>query len=439
MSKRAKKPQTSVNKFPGYEFVAERDGISEWKLKKNGLTVLYKEFKGTGVITTNITYQVGSRDEAVGETGIAHMLEHMLFKPTRADLRRRTDSGAMKFERDTGCILNANTWKDRTTYFFSYPTTYFEHALSIEAERMNDVVLTDKEFQPERSNVLSEFDMYFGDPKFALSVSLVGTAFHSHPYGHETIGFREDIERYTVEKLERFYQQFYRPDNATMMVIGDVTRSSALSAVAKAFGHIQNPALPIPRHSIIEPKQEGLRRANIVRESNTNLLAIGIKHAGYPEDDWFRTAVLFDVLAGRADSVLHKLLVDTGLASSVEYMIEPASEQNLGIIYVSLAKGVKHADVEEKVLSSVRKLRNKDIENDTKKAVQSMLTNELFARDSSLSLAMGLTEDVAAGDWKTFTEVEKKLTSITPSNIVALIQDLFTERNLTIGYFIGTK
>jgi len=160
----------------------------------------------TGVVTSNITYKAGSRDEANGETGIAHMLEHMLFKPTTQDLKKNIDSSAMQLERETGCIINANTWKDRTTYFFSYPVEHFSRALQVEAERMQDVVITDKEFLPERGNVLSEFDMYNGDPHFALNVQMVCAAFHSHPYGHETIGFREDIERYTPAKLQRFTQ-----------------------------------------------------------------------------------------------------------------------------------------------------------------------------------------------------------------------------------------
>ena len=177
MSNKQKKHKNDSKR--DYKHIQTIKDIAEFRLQ-NGLRVLHKEHKGTGVITTNITYKVGARNEKRGETGIAHMLEHMLFKPTKADIKKKIDSGAMQFERETGCILNANTWKDRTTYFFSYPKQYFSRALRIEAERMHGVVLTDAEFQPERNNVLSEFDMYFGDPQFALSLEMVSSAFHSH-------------------------------------------------------------------------------------------------------------------------------------------------------------------------------------------------------------------------------------------------------------------
>ncbi|MEX0931001.1 MAG: pitrilysin family protein, partial [Candidatus Paceibacterota bacterium] len=377
-------------------------------------------------------------DEMIGETGIAHMLEHMLFKPTLRDTTLGSASGAMKFERDTGCILNANTWKDRTTYFFNYPRSYFSHALAIEADRMNNVILSDKEFQPERNNVLSEFDMYFGDPMFALTTTLIGSAYHAHQYGHETIGFREDIESYTVEKLQQFYSNYYRPDNATLIVIGDIELGKALSTITDHFGKIDNPTTSIPRIHAREPKQEGIRRSNITRTSNANLLAIGVKHDAFPTAEWLETMILFDVLCGRSDSVLHKLLVDTGLASKVEYMIEPTSEPNLGIIYISLAQNVNHAEIEKKVLQCVRSLTTTDIVKDTKKAIQSECTEIVFVRDNSIRLAMALTEYASAGNWEEFTNLKNTLSNITSRKLLGRAKKLFRDSNLTIGTFIGT-
>ena len=125
MSKKPLQKKTS-SPVPGYTFIKKAGGIKEFQLKSNGLRVLFVPRPGTGVITTNITYLVGARDEARGETGLAHMLEHMLFKPTVFDKKAGRDSGAMHFERNVGCILNANTWRDRTTYYFSYPIEHFD-------------------------------------------------------------------------------------------------------------------------------------------------------------------------------------------------------------------------------------------------------------------------------------------------------------------------
>lgn len=242
----SKLPKTPATLSKHFKHVKTEGGISEYVHTKNGLRVLHKHIPGTGVVTTNITYLVGARDEQPGETGIAHMLEHMLFKPTKQDLAQKLEAGATRFEREVGAVLNANTWKDRTTYYFSYGVEHFSRVLGIEASRMRDVVLTDKEFLPERTNVLSEFDMYNGDPQFALSVAMTSTAFYSHPYGHETIGFREDIAAYTTEKLQRFYNHFYRPNNAVLMVLGDIELATALNDIHTHFGELTpEPAVEI--------------------------------------------------------------------------------------------------------------------------------------------------------------------------------------------------
>jgi zinc protease len=422
----------------GYDFVRKAGPVEEYRLKTNGLRVLYYNRPNTGVITTNITYLVGARDEARGETGLAHMLEHMIFKPTKADMKAGITSGrGMKFERETGAVLNANTWKDRTTYYFSYPTKYFTEALQIEAERMTGVVLTDEVLKPEQGNVLSEFDMYNGDPGFALSVAMVNTTFHSHPYGHETIGFREDIEDYTAEKLDKFYKNYYRPDNAVMMVIGDVNRETALKEVRNCFKDIENPAAEIPRFSIREPKQEGIRRVSIERPSTTNILSIGFKHAGFPSKDWFIANIMGYVLTSGQDSVLHRLLVDSGMASNVATMIEPTSETNMGSINVYLAPEYTHTEVESLIMKALEQLRAKDISGLVAKAKERAITGEIIDRDSSLSIAGDLTEYVAAGDWTVYTEALRLIDSISANDVITCMKQTFTTNNLTIGEFIG--
>ncbi len=438
MSKSQKNNRTKAT-TPGYVHIRTVHDISEYRLKKNGLTVLYKHIPDTGVVTTNITYRVGAKDEVTGETGLAHMLEHMLFKPTKQGLKKKIDSGAMQFERETGCILNANTWQDRTTYFFSYPKEHFTRALAIEAERMVDVVLSDKEFLPERNNVLSEFDMYFGDPHFALNQAMMATAFHAHPYRHETIGFRQDIEAYTTEKLERFYCNYYRPANATMMVIGDIDEKIALSEVKKTFSHLQNPTTPIPRITTVEPKQEGVRRISIERHSSTNLLILGVKHAGMPEKEWFMMSTLLAVLTEGPESVLHKALVDTGRVTRVEGTLNPGADMNMASLTITLAPGTIHAEIEAEVRALIKGLTASVITPLLKKIVARTLTDEYIARTSSLRIAMELTEYVATGDWSVYFDTEKILKNITTKDLLTLVKANFDESQLTIGYFIGTK
>jgi zinc protease len=432
--------QTKLGNDSKQDFVLIKkyEDIKEYRLK-NGLTVLYKEIKGTGVVTTNITYNVGARNENIGETGVAHMLEHMLFKPTKQDLQKKIDSGAMQFERETGCILNANTWKDRTTYFFCYPKEHFTRALTIEAERMHDVIISDSEFQPERGNVLSEFDMYFGDPQFALSVAMVSTAYHAHPYGHETIGYREDIERYTTEKLKAFYNKFYDPQNATLMIIGDVREKEALTEAARVMGTLKTNGVQILPPEVGEPKQEGLRRIEIERNAISNVVALGVKHGGFPDKEWFTTMLLFAILTDGPDSILYKKLVDTGLSPKIDTVLEPTSDENLGIIFVTLSKKATHEQIEKIVLDTVASITPKEITLAYKKIKEKIITAELIGRESSLKIAMELTEYVSARKWETYFDTVKMIESINTKDIVDESRKLFDRRQMTIGRFIGKQ
>ena len=434
MSKKAKK--NVKPRVTGFTFVREAQGVFEYKLVANDLTVLIDERPGTEVITSNITYKVGARDEITGESGLAHMLEHMLFKPTKNDIKNKIDSGAMKFERDTGCILNANTWKDRTTYFFSYPKEYFSKAIAIEADRMNNVVLSDKEFLPERGNVLSEFDMYFGDPYFALDKTMISTAFHSHPYGHETIGHREDIENYTVEKLKMFYEKYYQPSNATLTISGDIQTKEALNIVKDSFSAIKN-TQTINKAYPLEPKQEGIRRDTVRRDSTMNIISIGFKHAGFPSHEWFAVSTFLSVLADGPDSILHRQLIDSNLASRVSYSLEPGSDTNLATISITLVEGSKHEEIENKVLTTIRNLNKQDINKSVKKVFAKTLTEEVLTHSSSLGFAMELTEYIAADDWTKYFDTEKMLKSLNVKEVLE-VKKLFADDNLTIGRFIGT-
>lgn len=439
MSKKLNKNKKNSKKITGFSFIKSIDCFSEYVLDVNGLIVIHHEMPGTGIVTTNITYRVGARDEAKGETGLAHMLEHMVFKPTKKDLRNKVDSGSMQFERETGAILNANTWKDRTTYFFSYPKEYTQRALHIEADRMDNVIISDREFLPERGNVLSEFDMNNGEPEFALSVAMVGTAFLSHTYGHETIGFREDIEDYTAKKLQNFYKKHYRPNNAVLMVFGDVTLHEALSLVKKEFQTKSNPNKLEEKKYPREPKQEGMRRVEVVRESNTNILALGVKHKGFPSKEWYETALLFDVLTSGPESILHKVLVDTGRVVRVDSMIEPTSDINLGAIFITLAKGTPADKIETEIMDLLNKLTAKDVRTLLKKNIELTKTDIFFGRGSSLKKAMDMTEFAAAGDWSEYLNTIKKIESITAEDIVTQQKQLFVADNMTIGNFIGKK
>ena len=441
MSKKAKIKSTKKSPVPGFEFVDAAKGISEYRLRKNGLRVLHLERKGTGTVTSNTMYLAGSRDETRGETGLAHMLEHMAFKPTKEDLKKGYKLGAsIQFQSETGCLLNADTWKDRTRYYFTYPTKYIDQALEIASAQMTDVLL-DYDFEPERNNVLSEFDMYNGDPLFALEIEMRSSVFRSHPYGHETIGYREDIEDYTPEKLKQFYQTYYRPDNATIVIVGDVTLLEALAKVKRHFGHKEVPSTPIPRFHVREPKQEGVRRVSIKRPSSTNIVSFGFIHPGLGNDQkgWLTHWIMGSVLADDATGYLAKHLIDTGKASDISYYQEPTGQSNMGMLNITLAPGITHEAIEREALKIIAEAPNSELKKLVKRVKVQEVTEELFLRTHSQKIARELTEYTAAGDWKLYNQVTKVMESITVSEIKKAMSERFKPDEMTIGYFVGTQ
>ena len=421
-----------------FTLLKEVENIKEFSLKSNGLRVVYLHIPDTGVITSNIVYHVGSRDEMPGETGLAHMLEHMLFKPTTFDIARKQSGAAMVFEREIGVLLNATTSKDRTNYYFSYPKEHLSRALRIEAERMNSVVLTDKEFLPERTNVLSEFDMYNGMPEFALEKNMLGAAFMSHPYGHEVIGSREDIESYTTKKLGRFYETHYMPNNATLIVVGDVTEDTLFEEVYTSFSSLQSKVL-LPKAIINEPTQEGIRHISIERPSTTNIVAIGIKHPGFPSREWNETVALLKILADGPDSILHRALVDTGKAAQVHSLFDTGCETSVAMILITLSAPKKHQTILDEALTLINSVRKEVLAAELKKTIAQIVDTEPFSRDSSFKIAAELTEYVAAKNWPAYFETEKSLREITPAVLVKRRDTLFNRTQITTGFFIGTK
>lgn len=414
--------------------------IQHYELSSNGMSIYLRLTPNTtGIVTSDIVYTVGSRDESPGETGIAHMLEHMLFKPTTHDLQRKQPSRSMAFERDTGIILNANTWKDRTSYFFSYPKEHIETALSIEAERMRDVVLSSKEFVPEQGNVLSEYDMYAGDEYFCLSEEMMSLAFRSHPYGHETIGSREDIKNYTVEKLRAFYNRYYTPGNASLIIAGDISLSEAKKVILKIFGDIPDTGSSHTRQRIIEPQQNAIRRISVTKQSSKNIVAFGVRHAGFPTVGWFTAMIALEILAHGEDSVLHKALIDTHHARSVDYSIEPTYDPNIATLFVTTSNSRSLTTTETKVLSIIQSLRIADIQKAMRRIVPRTIVAEMKSRESSLGFVSEFVEYVSAGAPAAFFESEKIISGITARDVLMTLQTMFRPEHMVIGTSQSTQ
>lgn len=422
-----------------FRFVRAHNDYFEYVHKKNSLRVIVHTLSDTGVITANIVYTVGSKHELPGQTGLAHMLEHMLFKPTASDLaKKQRESSIMALERNVGVVINASTWKDRTNYYCTAPKALLNEILAIYADQMQNVVINKNNLKAEQTTVLSEFDMYNSDPHFALESAVATATYLTHPYRHETIGVRSDIEGYTAEALNAFYRQHYVPNVATVIIVGDVSTKTALTAVDEAFGAMVAQETP-KGVTIIEPPQEGIRRVSVVRKTTTNLLTIASKAPAFGTPQWLTTMVLLKILADGPDSILHRSLVDTGKVTGVDYALYPTAEPFLASINCTLSSQTDHDAIEKSILAQVRSLTATMLKDPLKKTIAQICYAESFSRDSSSGIAAELTEYVALDDWTPWCTIETQVQKITTKDILEMRDRLFTQNSLTIGTFIGSN
>ncbi len=238
--------------------------------------------------------------------------------------------------------------------------------------------------------------------------------------------------------LQKFYDLYYQPNNATIIVVGDTTLAHTLHTIENIFGAMPvGPALT--RHYPQEPKQEGLRRFEIKRPSTTNIVSLGVKHPGSTDiTGWIETMVAFRILASGPDSILYQKFYNTGKVTEIRASVEPTMDQNLATLALTLSPGISHAEIEKGVRATIAALTRDEIEPHLKKVVNFLIHSEAFDRDSSLKIALDLTEYVSAGIWPEYLNTKKNLSSVTAAAILKRLTTLFTEESLTIGHFIGT-
>ena len=243
----------------GFEVLAQERGVEELKLASNGLQVLLLPDPSVPVVASCVVYHVGSRNEAVGHTGSTHLLEHLMFKGSRNFNPSEGRPIARVLER-VGAYFNATTWFDRTNYFETLPPEDLDLALELEADRMRAALLRPEDLATEMTVVRNEFERGENDPSDVLLKESFAIAFREHPYHHPTIGWRSDIEATSIDRLRAFYNTFYYPDNASLVLVGTFDREAALDLIARHFGPLPRAPQPVPPVVTREPRQEGERR-----------------------------------------------------------------------------------------------------------------------------------------------------------------------------------
>jgi len=411
------------------------EGICEYTLG-NGLRVLLFPDASKPTVTVNIAYGVGSVHENYGETGMAHLLEHMLFKgtPTHGDI-----PGAMKAR---GIEKNATTSLDRTNYYGSFPANdeTLDWLLGLEADRMVNSFVAKKDLDSEMTVVRNEMERNENNPGAVMFQRLRSTAYLWHNYGNSTIGARSDVENVPIERLQAFYRSWYRPDNATLIVAGRIEPAAALAKVQRHFGKLARPKAPLPKLYTAEPTQDGEREVNVRRSGDTRFIGIGYHTPGATHPDGPALAVLMNALGDAPSGRLHKALVETKLAAFAGGGNNTLREGGMINLILVAPKDADIAKAEAELLRQAETaIAATPLTADEVAKAKERIANDYERSFANVNgVAMALTESVAAGDWRLYFLQRDRIAAVTVEDVNRVARTYFKPSNRTLARFIPT-
>ncbi|MCR6664246.1 MAG: insulinase family protein [Luteimonas sp.] len=415
--------------------VATAEGISEYRLD-NGLRVVLFPDNSKPVTTVNVTYLVGSRHENYGETGMAHLLEHLVFKgtPTHADI-----PGEMK---KRGIRFNGTTWFDRTNYFASFaadPAT-LEWLLGMEADRMVNSHVSRSDLDSEMTVVRNEMESGENNPFRVLLQRLMSTAYIWHNYGNSTIGARADVENVPIDRLQAFYRNFYQPDNAVLVIAGDFDPAAALQSVNRTFGKLKKPTRTLQATYTREPAQDGQRSVTVRRVGKTPYLALGYHMPAGRHADSTPMTVLGQMLGHTPTGRLHKALVETGKATGVSAIGFAMDEPGYMMFFAEAPADADLDALEAEMAALVEGIDPASLtEQDFAAARQRLLTSAEVAMRDPNAIGVALSEAIAQGDWRLFLLARDRLGSVTLDDVQRVASTYFKTDNRTSARFVPTE
>ena len=420
----------------GVTFVRKVGPVSEYRVEANGLQILMLPEKSAPVVTFMVTYRVGSRNEVTGTTGATHLLEHLMFKGT-AKFDRGKGTGFDQVLERIGTETNATTWLDRTNYFASVPKNALPLLIEVEADRMRNLSLREEDRRPEMVVVRNEFERGENDPRTALDKEIWSAAFMAHPYHHDTIGWRSDIEKVPIAKLREFYDTFYWPDNATVTVIGDFEPEAALQEILRHYGAIPKAPHPIPQVYTEEPEQTGPRRVMVKRGGELGVVAIAYKIPQATHADFPAIEVLSAILTEGKTCRCYRGLTDKNLASDVSSHVSFNRDPSLQIITVEITPGTKHEAAEQALLAEIERVKKTaPTEGEVQIAVAKLLAERAYARDGSFAQAEQINECIAVGDWTLYVSFDEAIQNVTPADVKRVANAYLVEKHSVTGWFI---
>ena len=414
--------------------VAQVEGITEYRLS-NGLRVLLAPDASKPTTTVNITYLVGSRHENYGETGMAHLLEHLVFKGTK------TSGNIFEELGKRGMQFNGTTFYDRTNYYETFPANpdNLKWALEMEADRMVNSLIARKDLETEFSVVRNEMESGENNPYMMLWQRMASTAFDWHNYGKSTIGARTDVENVKIENLQNFYRKYYQPDNAVLLVTGKFEAGSTLSLIQQVFGAIPKPVRVLETTYTQDPAQDGMREVNVKRTGDVQLTAVLYHTAAGSHIDSASMAALSEVLGGTPNGRLHKNIVEKKLAVNVSPWNFELAERGYVVFMAALNKTQSLAEARKVLLEELEGLQKKPVtEEELKRAKASLLSDIDKTINDPQKLAVQLSESIANGDWRLFFLQRDRIENLKLADLQSVAANYFKESNRTLGQFIPT-
>ena len=412
--------------------VRELGGIEEYRLP-NGLQILLFPDATQTTTTVNITYRVGSRHEAPGEYGMAHLLEHMLFKGTQ---RQKDIPGAMA---QRGVRFNGTTTVDRTNYFASFNANADTLAflLDLEADRMVNSRVAKADLDTEMTVVRNEFERGENQPFAVLSQRVNAAAFAWHPYGHATIGPRSDIENVPIEKLQAFYKRYYRPDNATLLIAGAFDKAATLALIGRHFGPVARPAAPVPQPYTVEPAQDGERTVVVRRVGGQPILLANYHVPAITHPDTPALMVYGLLMSLQPSGQLYKQLVEPKLATAAGIGGVGGVDPNLSSAYAVLPPDADVAKVETLLLDLAEGRSAKPFDETELARVRDIAVNSYRQQmKNPEALIQQISGLIAAGDWRLLFQLMEDIPKVTLADVERVRAAYFRPANRTLGRYL---
>jgi zinc protease len=420
----------------GFTYVQSLAGIHEYRLDANGLDVLLKEDRSAPVVTFQVTYRVGSRNEVTGTTGATHLLEHLMFKGS--DNHNDSAGTSIKqYVESVGGQYNATTWLDRTNYYATLGKDQLEGYVAIEADRMRHLWLREEDRRSEMTVVRNEYERGQNSPIQALAEEVTATAYQASPYHHPTIGWRSDIEHVPIERLRDFYDTYYWPDNAAVTIVGDVEPRAALALVRKYYGSIPRAPKPIPQLYTDEPNQTGARRVIVKRPAQLGALLIAHKVPNALAADTPALEVLDAILSEGKTSRLYRALIDSSVATAASAEHSHGRDLSLNQIFVRLAPEIEPEIAERAILSELERLRRDPVSAlELAAAKRQLHASLIFERDTASGVAAALNEWIAAGDWTQYVRFPDLIERVTVADVQRVARLYLNDDQSTTGWFV---